>query len=253
MKLYFEYLTRIGAVALDHAYLLFYLLLAGALVSLDWSSLNLPMVILVLLGSALLADFLSGIWHLFIDFYPLNHHKGVDRVFFYKGDRNSEEFLRLSADTFAQISWLDRLSYKFKIHHVKPMAVAKYGFNQVFLDNAVFAFIPLLLVIADRLFLQGIPAGIALALLLMGFFFANIEFIHSCVHQSPRFPRGRKIIRFFQQLRLIYPTEVHTSHHRGDGVGFCFITGHANFLVNRICGLLLRHGVVTDARWHGHP
>lgn len=210
--------------------------------------------LLAVVVATFVADFLSGLWHLFIDFYPLNYAAGVDKVYFYQGDRNSPEFLELSRSILGPVSTLDKLSYRYKIHHVKPKAVAKYGYNQVFLDTAPPAFVLILCALGwMALFGPGFQPVIPLMLLVMGGLIGHIEFIHSCVHDSPRFPRGRKVVALLQRLRLIYATETHTKHHRGDGLGFCFLTGHTNFLVTRICAFLLRSGVVTDDRWHGRP
>ena len=80
---------------------------------------------------------------------------------------------------------------------------------------------------------------------------ANIEQIHHCVHCPSKFPISGRVVGFLQKAGLVYKTSTHTRHHRGDGVGFCFVTGHANFLVGLIRSFLLGRGIITEQRWHG--
>ena len=79
------------------------------------------------------------------------------------------------------------------------------------------------------------------------------DIIHSWAHGSKTMPRGVKLVAFLRRMRLVYSAETHLKHHRDGTSGFCFITGHADFLVDWICRALLAAGVIHKRHWHGQP
>lgn len=209
------------------------------------------MAILLLIVASFIADFLSGIWHIMEDFYPLNYEKGFDKIFYYTDDRSSDNFLELRKKAFSNATLLEKLAYKAKIHHRRPTAIFTYNYNQAFLDHAPQAFAVVLVPLI--LLLSGISHPFLLFLIFCSVFFANTEVIHICVHGSPKLANGwgTKIVRFLQKFKLIYSYETHKHHHQAKGTGFCFITGHANFLVDPLCKLLLYFRIVTMDEWKG--
>lgn len=232
-----------------HTFVFYYGLLLWGMLLLDWSSLSIPVAILLFLLASFFTDLLSGIWHLCIDFYPLNYKKGFDKLFYFKASRGSQEFADLKKHAFSQGTFLEKLAYRFKMHHRKPSLMHKNTYNSMFLDNSAFALFAL--IAAFLLITLDASSISALALLYCSFFFANIEYIHACVHRTPQFPTGVKFISVLQSLKLVYSYETHKAHHQAKGTGFCFITGHSNFIVNWACRLLLKYHIVTMEEWKG--
>ena len=146
---------------------------------------------------------------------------------------------------------MEKQAYKAKVHHKRPTAIYTYNYNRAFLDHAPRAFAVLLIPFAFLLF--DISNPFLLFLVFCAVFFANTEVVHICVHGSPKLARGWgvRVVRFLQKFKLIYSYETHKRHHQAKGTGFCFITGHANFLVDPLCALLLRYRVVTMDEWRG--
>lgn len=248
----------------NYTFVIFYALLLAALTQIDWGGMSLPGVLVTLVVASIIADFASGLWHLFVDYYPLNYPLGYDQILFYKGKRDSEEFTQLRQSIIDRGSFMDRLAYQFKAHHKYPKC--SRSINRNFLDTAIGAFAAL----AYAVFLLFVyrldnPSGILLLTLLHAYpeyilgvlifaaLVANIEHIHHCVHYPKEFPIAGRVIGFLQRCGLVYASQTHTRHHRGDGVGFCFITGHANFAIGYLRKFLLGRGIITEDRWHGRP
>lgn len=246
----------------EHAVSIFYLLLGLALLNVDWQKTSILATLLVIFCASLLADLVSGLWHLYVDYYPLNYKLGYDKLLFYEDDRKSPAFMELSGMIVPKGTVMDRQAYFFKLHHKWPRK--DKTINNLFLDTAYAAYAALiysciLLTLAGVEFFHdvailNIPFNypeIIIFWLFVAVFAANVEYIHQSVHFPEDYPIGGKVIGFLQKIGMIYKTEVHERHHRGDGGGFCFVTGHANFIVNKLISLLLKKGVITQERWHG--
>jgi len=249
---------------LNYAVVFFYALLLAALAHLDWGGMSSTGIIVTIIVASIIADFVSGLWHLFVDYYPLNYQLGYDKLLFFKGKRDSKEFMRLRQSILFTGSFMEQLAYHYKAHHKFPKC--SHSINKNFLDTSIGSFAALFyaffLLLAYKL---DNPSGIFLLALLHAYpeyilgvlifaaLVANIELIHHCVHFPKEFPIAGRVIRFLQTFGLVYPSKTHTRHHRGDGVGFCFITGHTNFFVGYIRKFLLDRGIITEDRWHGKP
>jgi hypothetical protein len=95
----------------------------------------------------------------------------------------------------------------------------------------------------------GLPAEGALTLLLAAFLVANIQFTHSCVHDTERSVYVKAMVHCLQKLRVMYSIEAHMYHHRYGISNFCLLTGWADLVLNPAFDFLLKHGVVSRANW----
>ena len=254
--------STIKVIVQEKTYLIFYTLLVCAFLLVDMSTATPLLVVVTLIGALFIADFVSGLWHLFIDYYPINYEIGYDELLFYQGDRSGKEFIELRDALYARGTELDKLAYHFKRHHKKPRH--ERNINKLFMDTGhqafgVLIYAIILVIIAKIPFFNDVAffnwpykyPEVILFWLLFAVFIANIEFIHHCIHHPKDYPVGGKVIAALQKGRLIYDKKVHTRHHSGDGTGFCFVTGQANFIVNRICGYLLKKELIYQHHWHG--
>lgn len=70
-----------------------------------------------------LADLLSGLIHMYMDYRPCTPGKRLDELFFYEGSRESDEYLAMLKERMATIGAFERISYDFKNHHPRPDAL----------------------------------------------------------------------------------------------------------------------------------
>lgn len=227
---------------------LIYGLMAASLLLLDWPSLSPLTALLVCLAGIFIADLLSGILHVYLDYLPFPKDAGIERAYFYVGPRDSAEYLESKAVIFKPLSAVHLLSFNFKIHHWKPKAINRKDYAWHALDTMP----PAYLVVIASFFL---PPTAALCAVVVSFFVLNTQFIHSCIHDTHKSVFWKRVVRQLQKLHIIYSFETHMTHHRDGRENFCLITGWANFLLNPVCALLFRRQVLNHALWESlrHP
>jgi hypothetical protein len=221
---------------------LLYAVLACVLATLDWPAISPLAALLAALLGIFLADLLSGIIHVYLDYVPFPAGAGIERVYFYVGPRDTREYLDFKAQVFRGRPLIDRLSFSFKIHHWKPKAMNRKTYAEHALETIAPAFPIALLAFV-------LPPSAALGAAVTAFLVANIQFIHACIHDTPRSVFWKKAVRLLQRLRVIYSFETHMEHHRHGQKNFCLITGWANVALNPLCALLFRRGVLKQNVW----
>src|SRR3569832_1892878 len=75
-----------------------------------------------------LADLLSGVTHMVMDYRHCTPGIGLDRMFHYPGSRESEDYVALRDSVLPRISPFERLVYDFKNHHPRPEALGRRPF-----------------------------------------------------------------------------------------------------------------------------
>src|SRR5262245_8421883 len=73
--------------------------------------------ILAALVAWYIADLVSGVVHMVMDYKPCREGIGLDRLFFYEGSRESADYLALRDEVWGRIGPLEKLIYDFKNHH----------------------------------------------------------------------------------------------------------------------------------------
>lgn len=245
-------LIKLRAVFSDYTFVIFYLLLAVCLYFVDWGKMSFWSIAATVILTTSFADFCTGLVHLYIDYRPLNYAVGMDKLYYFNGDRETEEFRQFKKSIVDKAPWFDEIIYNFKIHHRRPST--KSSINANFMNWAVPAFA--LLFYTMLLMYLSVFADypeLILSLLVGAALTANIEYIHYTVHGARGRPVGRRVIGLLQKLHLVYGKETHGRHHAGEGSGFCFLTGHTNFIVDYICRELLRRGIINQDHWFGLP
>ncbi|TCK09425.1 fatty acid desaturase CarF family protein [Marinobacterium mangrovicola] len=231
----------------------YFALFFGGLYLVDWSQFTWLSALVTFYVALFLADFVSGLVHLFIDYQPLNYAKGYGELYDYKGKRNSDDFNTKKKRVFSSSTVFDREVYFFKIHHRNAGPCVNRPYRDFFFMTCVPATLFILLSIGlsiSGIALSGV-AYLSFALLVFSIGVLHTDHIHAWVHGSKTMPWGVAIARRVQKLRLMYSMKTHIRHHQEGESGFCFIIGHANFLVDAICRLLLRMGVIEKRHWFG--
>lgn len=232
----------------------YYALLFACLWAVDWQQYSLLSFVVVLYVGLLVADFGSGLVHLYIDYRPLNNEKNYDKLYNYSGDRGSEEFGEMKKGIVRDSSWFDHTVYAFKLHHRDAGFSQTTLYRDFFVETAIPGFMLLcfsLFVLA--FFPEPWSSYLAFFWVVCSLAALHSDIIHAWVHGSKTMPRGVKFIRFFLKHKLMYSVKTHALHHKDGLTGFCFVMGHTNFAVNWICKKLLERGIIHIEDWYGVP
>jgi hypothetical protein len=219
----------------------------------NWSHFSVVSFMAVFYIGLLVADFVSGLIHLYIDYRPLNVKKGYDRLYHFTGDRNSDEFLAMKAEIQRNSSWFDTTVYSFKMHHRNVLPNILMPYRDFFIE----AVTPSFALLFCSLFVS-LVFPVAVWSTYLAFFDVVVavtalhsDIIHAWVHGSKTMPFGVKFARLMHKCKFIYSMKTHGTHHKDGLTGFCFVIGHTNFAVNWICKKLLERGVIHREDWFG--
>ena len=83
------------------------------------------------------ADAMSGLVHMLMDYHPCRPGVGLKEMFFYEGNRSSEDYLALRARTLKKLSFFETVSFDFKTHHPRPNALGRRTFEHQTLSLTV--------------------------------------------------------------------------------------------------------------------
>ena len=214
------------------------LALAGAiaLVRADWWTLP------ALIAGWYLADLLSGLIHMTLDYHPCPAGKGHPEIYFYPGSRESPDYLTRRAAVMARLNAFERVVFDFKTHHPRPDALGRRPLLVQIGPTLVLALPAALLL--DALGLWARAPGWFMALgtaLLIGSAFA--QHFHGSLH-CPRVPRHVAVLR---RLGLLMTPAAHQRHHDTLTRDFATNCGWSNPLVNALFGALRRRGHLPDS------
>lgn len=233
----------------------YFLALIAGFYLIQWQQFSVLSFLAVLYVSLFIADFIGGLAHLFIDYQPLNYAKHYDELYFYPGDRNTPDFADKKRQIVENSSRLDMSVYHFKVHHrnVSPYLNRRYAsfFYETVVPSAML--LVTALVLATRSEQNALSVYLAFALLIISVGVLHTNHVHSWVHGSKTMPWGVAAIKVLQKMRLMYSMETHARHHSQGESGFCFLIGHANFIVDPLCRLLLQWHIIHKRHWHGQP
>lgn len=232
---------------------IYYLLLGTCLYFVDWQYASWLSILITAYIGLWVADFASGLVHLYIDYQPLNYAKGFGVLYDYKGDRGGEHFVSMKKELMKHASWFDHTVYSFKIHHRDASSNKHRHYREFFVEFVA----PASILLFCSLFVSFVfpqhflTTHLALFDVIVSVAALHADHIHVCMHGSSTMLRGKHIVRFLSRYRVIYSYKTHALHHKDGLTGFCFVTGHANFAVNWICKQLLYYGVISSDDWFG--
>jgi hypothetical protein len=190
-----------------------------------------------------LADLMSGLTHMYMDYRPCTPGIGLDRMFHYEGSREGADYLALRDRVLPQISPFERLVYDFKNHHPRPEALGRR---------------PFLVQIGSTILFVSLPASIILnlvltAVLLPGWLIAGAvvfiiggtlaQYFHGTLHRAD----NPWIVHAMRRAGLLMTPEAHAIHHATLRQDFATNTGWSNPLVNIVFRAALRGGWLDEA------
>lgn len=208
------------------------------LIAADW---NWAVLIGVLAGWYL-ADLTSGIVHLYLDYRPSKKGVGLEEIYFWKGSRESKDFLEKQSEVYKHLSPMDLVSYNFKKHHRFPGLLGRHGFWHMLKGPILYA--PLLLSLLTNLtaIYLGLDAATLACLATLAFGTGLMQYFHGALHKS----KTTRLILVMRHMRLLLKPEDHVSHHQLPVRDYGLISGWSNPVLNLIARVLRRSSVLSD-------
>ncbi|TVV73384.1 fatty acid desaturase CarF family protein [Sphingomonas solaris] len=190
-----------------------------------------------------LADLMSGAIHMYMDYRPCRSGIGLDRLYFYEGSRDSDEYRTLFGQTMRQIGPIERLVFDFKNHHPRPLALGRRNLWRQIGSTVIIATLPASLAL-NLLCWAGLRAGWpvpgwftggAIAFLLGGTF---AQYFHGTLHRE----RNPWFIHLMRRLGLLMTPQAHNIHHETLARDFSTNSGWSNPVLNRVFAWVQRRG-----------
>lgn len=190
-----------------------------------------------------IADLLSGVTHMYMDYRPCTPGIGLDRMFHYAGSRESADYLELRDSVLPRISPFERLVYDFKNHHPRPDALGRRPFLVQIGSTILFVSLPMSILLNLVSFAGPLPgwfiAG-AVVLIVGG---TLAQYFHGTLHR----PDNPWIVRAMRRTRLLMTPEAHALHHATLRQDFATNTGWSNPLVNVVFRVATNRGWLSEA------
>ena len=176
------------------------------------------------------ADLLSGVTHMYMDYRPCTPGIGLDRLFHYSGSRESTEYLALRDRVMPQISPFERLVYDFKNHHPRPDALGRRPFMVQIGSTILFVSLPASILLSLACIAFAIPGWLVAGLVVLIVGGTLAQYFHGTLHRAD----NPAIVEAMRKLGLLMTPEAHALHHATLRRDFATNTGWSNPLVNAI-------------------
>lgn len=190
-----------------------------------------------------LADLLSGVVHMYMDYRPCRPGMELDTLFHYEGSRESEEYQRMFRERMKRLNAFERISYDFKNHHPRPDALGRRSLWRLIGSSVIAAALPISVMANVAAFLWPVPGWVmaGIGTFLIGGAFA--QYFHGTLHRAgnPWFVEG------LRKVGLLMTPEAHEVHHATLQRDFATNSGWSNPLVNWMFRYLRARGHLPDA------
>lgn len=190
-----------------------------------------------------IADLLSGLTHMVMDYRPCTQGVGLAEMFHYSGSRESADYLALRDRVMPRISPFERLVYDFKNHHPRPEALGRRPFLVQIGSTIIFGSLPasaLLNLIAMLVSIPGLLIAGAVVLIVGG---TLSQYFHGTLHRTD----NPWIVHAMRRVGLLMTPQAHALHHETLRRDFATNTGWSNPLVNAIFRIAMSRGWVSEA------
>lgn len=189
------------------------------------------------------ADLLSGVTHLYMDYRPCTPGIGLDRLFHYSGSRESAEYLAMRNRVMPQISPFERLVYDFKNHHPRPDALGRRPFLVQIGSTILFVSLPASILLSIACMLFAIPGWLVAGLVVLIVGGTLAQYFHGTLHRAD----NPAIVEAMRKVGLLMTPEAHALHHATLRRDFATNTGWSNPLVNAIFRIAQRRKWLDQA------
>lgn len=182
------------------------------------------------------ADLASGVTHMIMDYKRCTPGVGLDRLYFYEGSRESEDYIALRRQVWTRIGPFEKLVYDFKNHHPRPDALGRRTMLVQIGSTIMFATLPVSLALNLAALLLPLPGWLIAGAIafIIGATFA--QYFHGTLHRDDNPP----IVTVMRRLHLLMTPQAHALHHATLDRDFATNNGWSNPLVNRLFRLAIR-------------
>jgi hypothetical protein len=201
------------------------------------------LILPAMLAGWYVADLMSGLVHMYMDYRPCPPGKRLNDLFFYAGSRESEEYLGMFKERMAAINPFERLVYDFKNHHPRPHALGRRPLWRLVGSTMIVAAIPLSLALNILSVVAPLPGWMMagfIAMLIGGGF---AQYFHGSLHRE----HNPWIVGVLRRVGLLMTPAAHQLHHDTLKRDFSTNCGWSNPLVNRLFNGLRARGHLDDA------
>jgi hypothetical protein len=188
------------------------------------------------------ADLLSGLTHMYMDYRPCTPGIGLDRMFHYAGSRESAEYLALRDNVLPRISPFERLVYDFKNHHPRPDALGRRPFLVQIGSTILFVSLPISILLNLVSLAVAVPGWViagAVVLIVGG---TLAQYFHGTLHRAD----NPWIVHAMRRAGLLMTPEAHALHHATLRQDFATNTGWSNPLVNVVFRFATNRGWLNE-------
>jgi hypothetical protein len=190
-----------------------------------------------------LADLLSGLTHMVMDYRPCTPGIGLDRMFHFAGSRESAEYAALRAEVLPRISPFERLVYDFKNHHPRPEALGRRPFLVQIGSTIMFGALPGSVLLNLLCLAFAVPGWLIAGAVVLTIGGTLAQYFHGTLHRA----QNPWIVLAMRRVGLLMTPEAHALHHATLRRDFATNTGWSNPLVNAIFRLATRRGWLDEA------
>lgn len=190
-----------------------------------------------------LADLLSGLTHMYMDYRPCTPGIGLDRMFLYAGSREGDEYLALRDRVLPRISPFERLVYDFKNHHPRPEALGRRPFLVQIGSTILFVSLPVSMLLNLVCLAVSVPGWLVFGLVVLTIGGTLAQYFHGTLHR----PDNPWIVYGMRRIGLLMTPEAHALHHATLRRDFATNTGWSNPLVNLIFRAAMSRGWLDEA------
>jgi hypothetical protein len=185
-----------------------------------------------------LADLLSGVMHMYMDYRPLRPGRGLAELYFWQGSRESEAFAAKQAEVYARIGLFERIVYDFKKHHPMPDLLGRHGLFHLMKTPVFLVALPLSLEFNALLLVWKAPAWLIVGVMVLLVGIGLTQYFHGSLHRA----RSCLAVRAMRRAGLLMSLKAHETHHATLVRDFSVICGWSNPAVNALAAFLLRRG-----------
>lgn len=190
-----------------------------------------------------LADLMSGLTHMYMDYRPCTAGIGLSDMFHYAGSRESAEYLALRDRVLARITPFERLVYDFKNHHPRPEALGRRAFLVQIGSTILFFALPASVLLNLMCLLQPLPGWLVFGIDVMIAGGTLAQYFHGTLHRQD----NPWVVHALRRVGLLMTPEAHAIHHATLRRDFATNTGWSNPLVNLIFRAAISRGWLTEA------
>jgi len=188
------------------------------------------------------ADALSGLTHMYMDYRPCTPGVGLERLYFYEGSRESADYLALRDSVWRKIGPFEKLVYDFKNHHPRPEALGRRPMLVQIGSTIIFAALPASIALNAVAWLLPIPGWLIFGIVVLIIGGAFAQYFHGTLHREDNPP----IVRWMRAIGLLMSPEAHQLHHDTLTRDFATNNGWSNPLINRLFAVAIRRRWLTE-------